>query len=166
MTAVVRPGRPADVETAISVWRMANVTRRSGQLVSSAHEKRVRGFLWKSDVFLLVADDSGELVGMAVGMQGRTQDGAGPPIDGLCHVSMIFAAPGRWGEGIGGQLVDAVLEEARSRGYDRVQLWTQTNNPRAQQLYEGRGFVHTGQQKKDDDLGELIMHYTRPLQNF
>ena len=164
MTGVkIRSGDPADTEPAISVWRAANAGRRNGRPVSPGHEKRVRNLLRDPDTFLLVAEDSGELVGMAVGVQGRTQDGAGTPIDGLCHISMIFVASERWGEGTGGQLVDAVLNEARSAGYGRVQLWTQTDNLRAQQLYEGRGFLPSGQQKKDDDLGELIMHYTRPL---
>lgn len=164
MTAVViRPGNSSDIEPAISVWRAANAERRNGRPVSPEHEKRVQGFLQKPDTFLVVAEADGKVVGMAVGMQGRTQDGAGPPIEGLCHVSMIFVAPQYWGTGIGGKLVDATLDEARSREYGRVQLWTQNDNPRAQRLYEGRGFTHTGRQKRDHDLGELIMHYTRPL---
>ena len=131
--------------------------------MSPEHEKRVRSFLQKSDAFLIVADADSPVVGMAVGMQGRTQEGAGQPIEGLCHVSMIFVAPQCWGEGVGGRLVDATLDEARSRGYSRVQLWTQNDNPRAQRLYEGRGFTRTGRQKKDEDLGEWIMQYARPL---
>ena len=160
---VIRPGEPADFGPALFVWRTANVRRQDGLPVTPEHDKRVRNLLHKPDTFLLVADESSELVGMAVGVQGRARDGEGSPIDGLCHVSMIFVAPGRWGEGIGGRLVDAVLDEARSAGYDRVQLWTQTDNPRAQRLYEGRGFVNTGRRKYEEELGELIMHYARQL---
>ena len=76
---------------------------------------------------------------------------------------MIFVAPRRWGEGIGRRLVEAVLDEARSAGYDRVQLWTQTDNPRAQRLYESRGFIATGRRKYEEELEEQIMHYARLL---
>ena len=160
---VIRPGEPADFEPAIFVWRAANARRKNGLPVTPEHEKRVRNLLCKPDAFLLVAEDGGELVGMAVGVQGRTREGEGSPIEGLCHISMIFIAPDHWGKGIGGQLVESVLAGARSAGYDRVQLWTQTNNPRAQRLYEGRGFIETGRRKYEEELGELIMHYARPL---
>jgi GNAT superfamily N-acetyltransferase len=98
---------------------------------------------------------------MAVGEQALSDDGAGPPIEGLCHVSMVFVAPDRWGEGLGGRLVDALLEEVRGRGYDRAQLWTQTENVRARRLYERRGFRPSGREK--DDLGERIAHFQRAL---
>jgi RimJ/RimL family protein N-acetyltransferase len=111
--------------------------------------------------FLLVADEGG-ISGMAVGMQGLADDGAGPPIQDLCHVGAVFVAPGRWGAGLGGELVEAVLSEARSRGYGRAQLWTHADNTRAQRLYENRGFRRTGR-GKEDDLGETIVHYERWL---
>ena len=160
---VIRPGEPADFEPALFVWRAANARRKDGLPVTPEHEKRVRNLLQRPDAFLLVAEVGGELVGMAVGVQGRTREGEGSPIEGLCHVSMIFVVPGRWGKSIGGQLVESVLVGARSAGYDRVQLWTQTDNPRAQRLYEGHGFIATGRRKYEEELGELIMHYARPL---
>jgi len=113
------------------------------------------------EAFLLVAEDAGDVVGMALGTQGLADDGAGPPVRGLCHVSMVFVAPDYWGIGLGGRLVDALLPEARSRGYDRVQLWTQFDNVRARRLYEGRGFVPSGREK--DEFGERIVHYQRAL---
>ena len=110
---------------------------------------------------LFVADEGG-ISGMAVGMQGLADDGAGPPIEDLCHVGAVFVAPGLWGKGLGGRLVDAVLSEARSRGYGRAQLWTHADNARAHRLYGGRGFLRTGREKADD-LGETIVHYERVL---
>ena len=159
----IRDGEPSDTKDVVAVWRAANTTRRNGQPPTPKHEERVRSFVEKPDAFLIVADAGGEVVGVALGMQGRADDGAGLPIPGLCHVSMIFVAPERWGEGIGGQLVDAVLTGARSRGYSRIQLWTQSGNPRAQSLYEGRGFRLSGREKHDEDLGEHIVHYERLL---
>jgi ribosomal protein S18 acetylase RimI-like enzyme len=158
---VIRRAAPPDVTSAVAVWRAANTARRGGTPAPAEHEARVVGYVAQPDAFLIVADDRGDVVGMALGMQGLADDGAGPPLPGLCHVAMVFVAPDRWGEGIGGRLVDALLSGARSRGYDRVQLWTQLDNPRAQHLYERHGFRPTGREKKE--LGERIMHYARPL---
>lgn len=160
---ILRDGSSADAEAAITVWRAANTARRDGRPPPPAHEQRARNAISKPDAFLIVADDGDEVVGMTLGMQGRADDGTGPPVPGLCHVSMVFVAPGRWGEGIGRRLVDAVLAGARSRGYGRIQLWTQADNLRAQRLYEGHGFVRSGRGKYDEDLGEHIIHYERPL---
>jgi ribosomal protein S18 acetylase RimI-like enzyme len=123
---------------------------------------RVRRYIEQSDASLLVAEDAGQVVGMAVSMQGLADDGAGPPVPGLCHIAMVFVAPERWGAGIGGLLLDELLAQARSRGYEWAQLWTHADNPRAQRLYEGRGFRRTGRQLLDD-LGEVIVHYRRAL---
>ena len=103
------------------------------------------------EAFLLIAEDAGDVVGMALGVQALSDDGAGAPVRGLCHISMVFVAPDYWGRGIGGRLVAALLPEARSRGYDRAQLWTQSDNARARRLYEGRGFVLSGREK--DEFG-------------
>jgi GNAT superfamily N-acetyltransferase len=159
---VLRTGRPEDIDTAIEVWRVSNTARRGGQPIPPEHDARVRSNAGKPDAFLIVADDRGAVVGMALGMQGLADDGAGPPIPGLCHISLVFVLPERWGQGIGGRIVDAILAEARSRGYERAQLWTHAANHRAQRLYERRGFHRSGREV-EDDLGERIVHYERVL---
>jgi ribosomal protein S18 acetylase RimI-like enzyme len=159
--AVIRPGGPADIEPAVAVWRAANSARRKGLTPGDEQVARARGHVSDPEAFLLVAEDDGDVVGMALGTQGLARDGAGPPVRGLCHVSMVFVAPDYWGLGIGGRLVDALLPEARSRGYDRAQLWTQSDNARARRLYEGRGFQPSGREK--DEFGERIVHYRRAL---
>ena len=161
-TLAVRLGGPADVDAAVAVWRTANTARRGGRPIPAEHDERIRRFARTPDAFLIVAADAGEVVGMALGLQGLDADGAGPPLPGLCHVSAVFVAPDRWGRGIGGPVVGAVLAEAWSRGCDRVQLWTHADNTRARRLDEGRGFLPSGREL-DDDLGERIVHYQRPL---
>jgi len=162
VATAVRLGGPADFELTLALWRASNEARRDGRPVPQAQEKRLRAALGDPRSFLFVVDREGGLSGMAVGMQGLADDGAGPPVDGLCHVGAVFVAPERWGEGLGGRLVDAVLSEARSRGYARAQLWTHADNERAQRLYEGRGFGRSGREKADD-TGETIVHYERRL---
>jgi GNAT superfamily N-acetyltransferase len=159
---IVRSAEPGDLEAAIAVWRASNLARRGGRPVPGAHETRVRSAATKPDAFLLVAEDRGEIVGVGLGMQGLADDGAGPPVAGLCHVAMVFVVPGRWGHGVGGQIVDTLLAAARGRGYARVQLWTHADNRRAERLYVGRGFTASGR-RKPDDLGEIIVHFERAL---
>jgi ribosomal protein S18 acetylase RimI-like enzyme len=122
----------------------------------------VRNYTRKPDAFLLLAEDAREVLGMGLGMQGLADDGAGPPVPELCHIAMIFVAPERWGEGIGGRVLGGVLDEARSRDYERAQLWTHADNARARRLYENYGFRRSGREK-NDDLGEWIVHYERTL---
>ena len=160
-TATVRRGGRDGLEPALGVWRAAEEARRDGP-ASPEHGGRVRAHMENPTAFLLVVEGAEGIVGMAVGMQGLAGDGAGPPIRDLCHVGAVFVRPDRWGEGVGGALVDAVLAEARSRGYDRAQLWTNAQNARAHRLYESHGFARTGREGRDD-FGETIMHYVRRL---
>ena len=158
---IVRRGGPSDVGAALAVWRAATEARLNGRPAPEEDGARVRAHMETAGAFLFVAD-AGGISGMAVGMQGLAADGAGPPVDGLCHVGAVFVVPDRWGEGLGGRLVDAVLAEARARGYVRAQLWTHAANARAHRLYDRRGFRRTGRQK-EDDLGETIVHYESGL---
>ena len=158
---IIRRGGPDDAEQALAVWTGANAARRGDRAPLPEQEERARRQIGAPGAFLFVAEAAGGIVGMALGVQGRADDGAGPPVAGLCHVSMVFVAPDRWGEGIGGRLVDDLLAEARTRGYDRAQLWTQHDNRGARKLYEGRGFRPSGREK--DEFGERIVHYRRPL---
>lgn len=119
---VIRRGGAEDIEPAIAVWLAANTARREGLTPRSEQAARARGHVSNPEAFLLIAEDAGDVVGMALGVQALSDDGAGAPVRGLCHISMVFVAPDYWGRGIGGRLVDALLPEARSRGYDRAQL--------------------------------------------
>lgn len=155
-------GTRADFGPAFEVWKGANTARRGGVPVPGVHEDRVAGYADNPNAVLHVAHDGGRIIGMGLWMQARADDGAGPPVDGLCHISMIFVEPGRWSEGIGTRVLLGVMAEARSRGFSRAQLWTHADNARAHRLYERHGFIRSGRQK-DDDLGDLIVHYTRAL---
>lgn len=159
---VIRHGRPADVDAVIVVVQIASAARRNIRPTSLERNEQLRYSIRKPDAFLIVAEDAGTVVGMALGMQGLADDGAGVPVPGLCFLSSVYVVPDRWGKNIGGQIVDAVLATARLRGYHRVQLWTHADNQRAQRLYEGRGFRRSGREK-DDDHGECIVHYEHSL---
>ena len=157
---VLRSGSSGDIEAAVVIHRLANDARQSGRSTASQQEVRVRAPLNAPDAFLAIAEVDGKPVGMANAMQGLADDGAGPPMPGVRFFSMVYVLPEHWKEGVGGRLVDALLDEASTRGYVRVQLWPHAANDRAQRLYEGRGFVRTGREK-NNDKGEQIVLYER-----
>jgi ribosomal protein S18 acetylase RimI-like enzyme len=157
----VRLARADEQEAAIAVWVASDTARRGAPAPTEVPDALRRRFA-RDDVWLLVAVDGGEVVGVAQGWPAREDDGAGPVVPGRCHLSMVFVAPARWGEGIGGQLVDAALAQARARGHDTLQLYTHEDNPRAQALYAGRGFRHDGV-LRPDAWGEVVGRWSRPL---
>jgi GNAT superfamily N-acetyltransferase len=161
MTVAVRAAGPDDREAAIAVWAASDAARRQAPPPPGVADK-LRDRFARADVWLLVADDEGTVVGVTQGWPAREDDGFGPEVPGRCHLSLVFVAPDRWGEGIGGRLVDAALDQARSLGYEQIQLYTHETNLRAQGLYASRGFRHDGQ-VKDDDLGERIGRWSRDL---
>ena len=142
-------GDAADVDAAVSVYERSNLARRHGVWRDrAARVAAVRTRLADPGSWLLLAEDGPVVVGMAAAEALRGEDGAGPPIPGGCFLSMLFVVPERWGEGIGGAILDAVLAEAR-RQYSRIHLWTHHDNERSQQLYRSRGFSPTGRTMAD-----------------
>ncbi|HEY7485734.1 MAG TPA: N-acetyltransferase [Streptosporangiaceae bacterium] len=154
----IRPGGPDDIEAALTVLHAADAARSGGVIGFMDDPDRVRRRL-ASDGALFVAAAAGrELIGVAAGLQARTDGGAGVAIDGLCHITMVAVRPDRWGQGIGGRLVRALISAAAAHGYVQAQLFTQVDNARAQRLYSGLGFTPSGETAVSAG-GEAIVHY-------
>ena len=85
--------------------------------------------------YYLVADDDGEIAGYG-GL--LAQPG------GQADVLTLAVAEHRWGEGIGGALLDGLLTEAGRRGCTEIFLEVRVDNDRAQRLYRRRGFTDVG----------------------
>lgn len=163
MTVVVSAGTSEDVPAAVRVFAAGEATRR-GSPVTAAEQASITTRLTDGGAWLLVAREGDEVVGIAAGFDARTDDGHGPDVvPGLAHLSLVFIEPSRWGRGIGAAVLDAVLAEARRRGYERIQLWTHEDNTRAQRLYTSRGFAPVGRTKVDDRGAELIGLWVRDL---
>ena len=147
MAILIRLGEPADFAAAVSVFERSNSARRHGvwphRPVSTA---RLRECLRKPAAWLLVAEETSALVGMASvdALYGDDGRGAGEVLPNGCFLSHLFVGPERWGEGIGGALLDAVLAEARRRHYSQLRHWTHEDNERSHRLYRSRGFSPTG----------------------
>jgi len=79
--------------------------------------------------------DEGRPVAMGAGFAGERP--------GFLMVVAMWTEPERRGEGLGGQVLDAIVEMARSLGL-RAHLFVMLDNPQAAHLYERHGFVRSG----------------------
>jgi GNAT superfamily N-acetyltransferase len=142
---LIRSGYAADVDAAVAVFERSNLARRRGVWPDrAARVERARTHLRDPGSWFLLANDGPVVVGMASAEALRGDGGAGPGIPGGCFLNLLFVVPERWGEGIGGAILDAVLAEARRRRYSRIHLWTHDDNERSHRLYSSRGFSPTG----------------------
>jgi GNAT superfamily N-acetyltransferase len=77
------------------------------------------------------------------------------------ELTALYLAPVFWRRGSGTTLVQAVLEEARSRRYHTVTLWVLDANLRARRFYEKCGFTPDGAEKTEHRSPELVLHEVR-----
>lgn len=145
MGVLIRPGDAADFAAAVDVFERSNLARRQGVWPHRpASVARLGETFRRQGSWLLVAEEEGSVVGMACAQPMRDDGGAGAVVPGGCFLSHLFVLPERWGEGIGGLVLDAVLADARRYDYRRIHLWTHDDNERSQRLYRSRGFSPTG----------------------
>ena len=162
MSVEVRLGSLDDVDAALSVYETSNLVRRRGNWPLRAERvEEVTANLRNPESWFLVGDAEGDTVAMALVLPFRTEGGAGPVVPGTSFLDLIYVAPQRWGEGIGGTMLDAVIKESDRRGCGRIYLWThERENERALRLYLGHGFARTGV-TGHDDAGEPVAEWRR-----
>ena len=85
--------------------------------------------------YYIVAEDQGVITGYGGLLAQR---------GGQADVLTLAVAAHRWGEGIGGALLDGLLTEAARRDCTEVFLEVRVDNDRAQRLYRRRGFIDIG----------------------
>jgi ribosomal protein S18 acetylase RimI-like enzyme len=158
----LRSGTPADAPAMGALWDDAVRVRRAGLDLSEPEAIDAARTLAHPGTFSIIAEAGETLIGMAISLPARDDEGRGAPIPGLCHISMVAVAPAWWGRGVGRRIITALLVAIRERGYTDAQLWTQQSNTRARQLYDAFGFTPSGREKIDD-AGEPILHFHRRL---
>jgi ribosomal protein S18 acetylase RimI-like enzyme len=149
--AVIRQADPAELESALGVWRAANVDSRL-----HGHLEDLRGRAREDGTRVFVAAEGTRLVGVVFSLLGRAADGAGPVIPGRRHLSGLAVVPERQRHGIGRSLLSRVLEDARRDGCARVTLWTHVANVPARKLFEAAGFLPTGRRDPDANGAEML----------
>lgn len=144
--------RPADATDAAFLARVLVVAEswrdESGQTVDAAQHEAVWHYIagWpRDDDFGVVAED--------VAAEGKTPIGAAWArffprdlpgygfIDESTPEIAIGVSPTHRGQGIGRQLLDALIDQARQRGLAAISLNVEDGNIRAQKLYTACGFV-------------------------
>ena len=89
----------------------------------------------------LVAEQSGQLLGLAHFLYHRSTTSLGP----TCYLQDLFTAEQARGKGVGRALIDTVVERAKSAGASRVYWQTHETNAVAMRLYdqlaEKSGFI-------------------------
>jgi ribosomal protein S18 acetylase RimI-like enzyme len=106
-----------------------------------ADEDHWRGWItgegWGGDVATFIADDDGPFVGMATGFDPEDEPG-------VVHLFAMWVRPERRRQGIGRELVSAIVGWAGRRpGVEHVVLRVTSSNDEAVRLYASCGFVRT-----------------------
>jgi RimJ/RimL family protein N-acetyltransferase len=116
-----------------------------------------------SSGWTVIAVDSNYAIGTVHFTDARESPGDGDPIPARAHLSGLFVEPSRWGEGLGGELLDAAVVEMRERGYRDAELFTATANRRSRSVYEARGWRRLAVANTHKHDGLWLAAYRRSL---
>jgi ribosomal protein S18 acetylase RimI-like enzyme len=162
-TIEVRDAKLTDARRIAEIWLKAHAARLHGQIdVPPDLHQRIEERMRSRDASYVIATDAQRIVGIGSHLPARENDGVGPVIPSLMHVSMIAVDPEHWGNGIGKALTLYCVARATKLGYTSIQLWTHVSNERAQRLYASVGFREAGREQIDE-RGEPIRLYTLHL---
>jgi GNAT superfamily N-acetyltransferase len=145
MSFVIRPVRPADYDGWLSLWLGYNAFY--GREGATALPEAITRTTWArffdalEPVHAKVAEADGKLLGLVHFLFHRSTTMLGP----TCYLQDLFTSAEARGRGIGRALIEAVYEEARAGGAERVYWQTHESNHTAQRLYdevaERSGFI-------------------------
>lgn len=76
-----------------------------------------------------------------------------------CYLAELYVVPALRGNGIGRAIMDAVLDLARARGCDHIDLGTSVDDVAARALYERMGFTN----REGGPDGPSMLYYERQL---
>ena len=113
------------------------------------------------DLATFVAVSEGQDVGIVRGAAPGVVPGAPPD---LAMLISMWVAPEARGKGVGGALVDAVIDWARAQGLTRVRLEVVDDNAPAIALYARKGFVQTGPSVRCAPPREHLREHERTLE--
>ena len=66
---------------------------------------------------------------------------------GYAELICIHSLQDKWRRGFGTQMMNRVMDDIKTAGYDKVMLWVFINNVQARKFYESCGFVTYGKVK-------------------
>ena len=149
-SVIIRPATPADVRSLGRLGTLLVETHHGfdprrflepTEGTPAGYSGYLRSQLGERNVVLLVAERDGEVIGYAYGA-----------VEGIDYMALrgpagvlydIIVDPAYRGQGVGRQLLDAVLAGLRRLGAPRVVLSTAERNAVAQRLFDRAGFRRT-----------------------
>jgi GNAT superfamily N-acetyltransferase len=163
----VRRATPADIETVIGLveleigryrewapaWSPPGLTPELRERLSPLYADSERAWI----LLALAGDEAVGVVSLSV----VTGADAREPPPGAVYLWQMFVRRDWQGSGLGGALLDRVLDEARGRGYERMILWAAAGAAQARRFYEREGFEPTGEEDPDSNFGLPLIQYGR-----
>jgi ribosomal protein S18 acetylase RimI-like enzyme len=137
---------------ALAVWRAANETS-----VLADHPDNLRKWAEQEGARIFGAFDGGQLIGMALSLATRANDGAGDVVPGARHLTGVAVLPDHRRRGVGQALLRAAIADAEVDGISRMSLWTHTTNEPARRLFEANGFHPAGRRAADAVGAEMVL---------
>jgi GNAT superfamily N-acetyltransferase len=159
----------ADVESMVAVTLAGFETYRAfapegWTLPSAADEvERLEDLLGQEHAWYLVAEHEGEIVGHVGFLAADRLSFARVDDPELAHFRQLFVAADHWGTGLAGRLHGAAVEEARTRGFTTMRLFTPAGQERARRFYEREGWALTVAPFYDGRIGFEIVEYRYAL---
>ena len=129
---VVRPPKPEDYSAWRPLWDGYNeFYGRHGATALPEHITQ-RFFDPGEPVIALVAEDQGQLVGLAHYIFHRSTT----RVEHICYLNDLFTLPTLRGKGVGRSLIEAVCVQAKTSGALRVYWQTHETNAAGRLLYD------------------------------
>ena len=116
--------------------------------------------LSRPDVWCLLAESPSGPVGH-VALSPTTIVQPEPAPVGTVNLWQLFVRPAWQGRGVGQRLMRSALNEAHTRGYARLRLWTPRGAARARRFYEREGWELTGNEREESPIGVPLVEYER-----
>ncbi|MBU1306854.1 MAG: GNAT family N-acetyltransferase [Alphaproteobacteria bacterium] len=144
MSLTLRPGSPADADAVAAlhnrVWQVAFAKLAPPEALAKL-DLASRQAKWRrlfaqpaADQLVLLAEDGGQLVGMAA--TGASDD---PAFGGRAEIHSVYVDLGQQGRGIGEMLLRGLARHLRAVGRDAAALDVVEGNDRAARLYQRLG---------------------------
>jgi GNAT superfamily N-acetyltransferase len=154
----IRVARAEDAEGLVAVhgaaWdaALAPLVGRSLNELSPLEDRveRARAALAElpEDACAWVAEEDGEVVGMAIVSEAELRD--------------LYVAPAAWGSGVAQELMGTALDWLQGRRAEAALLWVVEANARARRFYEREGWTADGETRASP-LGPRELRYRRPI---
>jgi GNAT superfamily N-acetyltransferase len=166
MTWTMRLARPEDAERLAAVQLEGFESYRSfappGWDPPDPWEEldRMREHLGEPEVWCLIAEQDGDVVGQVAFMPARIHGSSPSDEPGLAHFWQLFVREPWWGTGLATALHAEAVREAAARGFTAMRLYTPAGQARARRFYEREGWTAVATEPADaPEFGMPLVEY-------